>query len=142
MKRPVDLKYKMHFGYGLKYPANLKWVTNDGLHHGYDYLTPIGSKVYAPCKGIINKISISPTAGMNMAIKFWIDKDIYRFLFMHLLDIKTKKSVGEWIKEGDLLALSGDSGMAKGHAHLHFQVDKFNIATMEWKHINPMAVGI
>lgn len=134
-------KYKTTLGYGVKYPSNLQWVTKDGFHHGIDKATPIGTKIYAPLNCIVTKMSDSQTAGLMLGIKFFKDKEIYRILFMHLSKISALK-IGDNVKEGALIALSGDSGMAKGHSHLHAECQKYHFASMEWRHINPISIGL
>lgn len=142
MKRPCDKQYKMHFGYGIQYPPELRWVTKDGKHHGYDYLTPLGCNIYSPCEGVLTMKEKTPKAGLHVAVKFWrlegLAKTAYRFTFMHLSKAIEHKKIGDTIMEGEVIGVSGDSGSAKGHPHLHLGLERYDSKAGTWAVIDPI----
>lgn len=94
-------------------------------HGGNDISTPTGTKIYAPCDGIVEKQHQGKKgAGLYVVLKH---ENGYWFYFMHLSKVlKTGK-----VKEGDLIAETGgdpqkDPQNAGGSTgpHLHFEVRK------------------
>lgn len=146
MKRPVDKEFAVGFKYGAKYPPSLAHLTLDGLHHGVDLLTPIGSVIYAPNDCLLSEYgkSVIPPYnyfGSYIICKFWklegLRKSQYRWICMHLeRNFLKRLKVGDWIKEDSPIGLTGDSGSAAGHPHLHFEVQKF--VNNKWVHVDPM----
>jgi len=126
--RPVNAIFPMKFGYGKKYPPELAWITQDGLHHGFDYWTPIGSIVTDIFDGIVNFAGYLRGFGLTVIKKFWVRKNIfawdtYRSINAHLSEIFNGVVVGKKIWKGTDIALTGDTGYASG-PHLHFEVQK------------------
>lgn len=143
--RPVPKFYRMHFGFGVPYPTSLQHLTEDGKHHGYDYLTPIGTAGCAGVDGILNNKGYLRGFGQSIIVKFWTGslwwKKEYRIILAHLYKITTDKMIGSKISKSELLYLTGDSGMAKGHPHLHIEVQ---LRTKNgWVAVDPkFAVGV
>lgn len=55
-----------------------------------------------------------------------LDRGIFT-IYAHLSKVYvTKKSTGTWVKAGDVIGLSGNSGSSSEGAHLHFGVHKFS----------------
>ena len=140
--RPCDKKFKMHFGYGLPYPPELAHITKDGRHHGYDYLTPEGTPILSPVKGVLTLKTTGPKIGNMIGVKFRKVEGLrvvqYRVLLMHLSQFKTTKAIGDAVNEGDLLGLSGDTGSAAGHPHLHLQMERYD--GINWRDLDPAKV--
>ena len=142
--RPVPKIYKMHFGFGEDYPPELKSLTKDGKHHGFDYLTPSGTLGSAGVDGVLNHIGFLRGYGLAVIVKFWTGslwwKKQYRVIMAHLSYILTLKRVGEKVKKTENLYITGDSGTAKGHPHLHVEVQEYT--EVGWVAIDPsFAVG-
>jgi murein DD-endopeptidase MepM/ murein hydrolase activator NlpD len=133
----------MHFGWNEPYPANLAHLTSDGKHKGADYLVCIGTPVIASVDGIISEISETRDFGLHIIIKFttgMLCKTYYHLILAHLSQIITKKTVGNKINKTEIIGLSGDSGSAKGHPHLHVQCNK--LVKSVWVPVNPaFAIG-
>lgn len=86
-------------------------------HRGIDIGIPEGTNVYACESGTVITASYSKTAGN------WIIIDHgngYTSKYMHNSELKV--SVGDEVKKGQLIALSGNTGVSTG-AHLHFQIE-------------------
>jgi len=140
--RPVAKNYKMHFGWNQPYPDNLKYLSSDGLHKGQDYLTPTGTTVIASVDGIVNFTGWKRGFGNCVYIKFFtgniLNRSIYRCILAHLYCINTELIVGQKINKWAEIGKSGDSGMAKNHPHLHFQVDQ--LINKLWVPVSPYFV--
>jgi len=88
------------------------------LHTGIDFVAVIGSKVYAVEDGKVLKSSEINGYGKRIVIKH---KNSFKTLYAHLLKLNVKK--GQFIKKGDIIGYSGNSGKSYG-PHLHFGVYK------------------
>lgn len=86
-------------------------------HHGVDYLIPEGTAVFATADGTVKSLS-EKNSSHGKAIT--IDHENgYETSYSHLLDIRVRK--GQKIKRGDIIALSGNSGLSFV-PHLHYEV--------------------
>lgn len=85
-------------------------------HWGVDFAIPVGSKILAPADGTIvfsgNRIVTGGTVIIEHA------PGVYT-LFYHLS--KTPKALGDRVKAGELIALSGNTGYSTG-PHLHWEL--------------------
>ena len=81
-------------------------------HLGYDYAEPVGTPVYAPEAGTIRLVTESSVAGKYIEL----GSAGYYHRFLHLS--KFNVSVGQKVKEGQLIGWSGNTGKTTG-AHLH-----------------------
>lgn len=96
------------------------------LHSGVDQACPIGTKVMAQGNGRVTKIEFNKTGyGNNVTINHGLDdsgKNIITVKYAHLSDILV--SVGQFVKQGDLLALTGNSGTSTGpHLHTEYRIN-------------------
>jgi murein DD-endopeptidase MepM/ murein hydrolase activator NlpD len=85
-------------------------------HEGTDFALPSGTPVYAPADGIV--AVAEPLAVRGNAVVIDHGWGIYSGLY-HLSEIKV--TPGQQIKQGDLVALSGNTGLSTG-AHLHWDI--------------------
>ena len=86
-------------------------------HHGVDYLVPEGTAVFATADGTVKSLSEKNSShGKSIVISHG---NGYETSYSHLLDIRVKK--GQTIKRGDIIALSGNSGLSFV-PHLHYEV--------------------
>lgn len=94
------------------------WYT---AHHlGVDYSAKLGTKLFAPFNGKIVQVLIGKQGGKT--IWFKPDNDNVIIRFMHLSEFKVK--TGDKVKEGDLIALTGNTGSATTGPHLHLDISK------------------
>lgn len=91
-------------------------------HLGEDYIVPIGTKVYAAFDGVVLDEYQGPEGGKTLLFQPAGSGVTYRFL--HLSQFVARK--GDHIKEGQILALSGNTGTLTTKAHVHFDVFKGN----------------
>ncbi len=87
-------------------------------HTGLDFTAPIGTPVMATADGVV----ATATAGNGYGNQIEIDHG-YGFVtkFAHLSEFKVK--VGDVVKRGDLIALTGNTGLSSG-PHLHYEIIK------------------
>lgn len=85
-------------------------------HKGVDWATPTGTAVYASCGGTVAKAGWGSGYGYVVYINH-IDGKQTRY--GHLS--KVLVSTGQTVKQGDKIALSGNTGVSTG-PHLHFEI--------------------
>jgi murein DD-endopeptidase MepM/ murein hydrolase activator NlpD len=85
-------------------------------HEGTDFAIPAGTPVYAPAAGVV--VIAEPLAVRGDAIVIDHGWGVYSGLY-HLSEIKV--TPGQPVKQGDLVGLSGNTGLSTG-AHLHWDL--------------------
>lgn len=86
-------------------------------HHGVDYLVPEGTAVFATADGVVKATSEQNSShGKSLVISHG---NGYETSYSHLLDVRVSK--GQKVKRGDIIALSGNSGLSFV-PHLHYEV--------------------
>jgi len=91
-----------------------------GFHQGLDMAAPMGSKVRATKDGTV------VTAGWRSSFGWCVEiahEAGYSTLYAHNSSILVK--VGDKVKAGDVIALSGTSGNSTG-PHVHYEIHLFN----------------
>jgi murein DD-endopeptidase MepM/ murein hydrolase activator NlpD len=117
MGSPVPKKFKITTPYGK--PGKM-WKI--GYHGGVDYACPTGTEIYAARKGKVLEAGTSVTWGPSYGTAVVIDhgKGV-RAVYAHLS--KTSVKVGEMVKGGQVVGLSGNTGNSSGpHLHLEARV--------------------
>lgn len=100
-------------GFGRR-PAPTKGAST--YHKGIDWATPTGTPVYASCGGTVTKAGW----GSGYGYVVYIDhEDGRQTRYGHLS--KVLVSVGQTVKQGERIALSGNTGVSTG-PHLHFEI--------------------
>ncbi|MFH9299233.1 M23 family metallopeptidase [Streptomyces sp. NPDC017520] len=113
-KTPVK-KYTLSASYGT---GGARWASK---HSGQDFAVPIGTTVTAVHKGTVvkagpNGAGDGPAYGNAVVIKHSNGKYSQ---YAHLSQVNVK--VGETVKTGEKIALSGNTGNSSG-PHLHFEI--------------------
>ena len=98
-------------------PRNSPTAGASSNHKGVDISVPEGTNVYACEDGKVTIATNSKSAGNYIAIDHG---NGYVSKYMHNSQLKVK--VGDKVKRGDVIALSGNTGISTG-AHLHFQIE-------------------
>jgi murein DD-endopeptidase MepM/ murein hydrolase activator NlpD len=88
------------------------------FHNGIDIGVVTGTGVAAVRSGVITEIRTSPTFGKVLEFE---TEDGYKIMYAHLSEILVKK--GDKIKQGDIVAKSGNTGLSTG-PHLHYSLWK------------------
>ncbi len=137
-----DLHYQLPFAPGVKIPC-VQGRGGAASHTGaqqfaVDFGVPRGTKVLAAMNGlVVDVVRVHPnqpigtrgTAATGNIVRVRHD-DLSYGIYDHLTGSSINVTVGQRVKAGDLLALSGNSGDTNGD-HLHFAVDKVGAATRE-----------
>jgi len=85
-------------------------------HEGTDFAIPAGTPVYAPADGVV--MIAEPLAVRGNAVVIDHGWGLYSG-YWHLSEFKV--TPGQTVKQGDLIALSGNTGLSTG-AHLHWDM--------------------
>ncbi len=90
------------------------------MHWGLDMQASTGTEIYASADGVV-KLAGRSVGGYGKQIE--IDHGGYGYItkYAHLSKIMVKK--GQVVKRGDLIGLSGNTGLSKG-PHLHYEIVK------------------
>lgn len=100
-------------------------------HKGVDFGIPIGTPIIAPADGVVEHVAYQ-ARGAGRYIKLRHGGQ-YTTVYMHLSRVLVK--VGQSVKKGDRIALSGNTGRSTG-PHLHYE---FHI---NGHPVNPMTVKL
>jgi len=113
---PLKSKAIGGFTFGQKYPASFGSLAGHP-HLGVDYKANF-VELRAPFDGRIERHD-----GTQGGITLWFFYKGFVMRFMHLSEVR---KTGE-VKEGDLIAITGNTGSATTGAHLHLDISKNNI---------------
>lgn len=91
------------------------------VHNGTDVAIAIGTGIKSPANGVVSAVYENELGGLQMIVKH---DNGFQSGYAHLS--KTFKGAGAVVKEGEIIALSGNSGHSTG-PHLHFTLRKNNI---------------
>ncbi|WP_026803693.1 M23 family metallopeptidase [Aliarcobacter lanthieri] len=91
-------------------------LNKKALHLGIDLRAPIGTPVFATADGIVENAAFDKFNGNLITIQH-----IYGFKSYYAHLNKTVVKSGSFVKKGDLIAYSGNTGMSSG-PHLHYEV--------------------
>jgi len=86
-------------------------------HLGIDYLVKEGTPIHAPCDGTIIFADYTIENGNEIIIQH---KDNYLSIYLHCSAIL--KTVRQVVVQGEIIALSGNTGTNTSGAHLHFEI--------------------
>jgi len=85
-------------------------------HAGIDIDGDEGDPIRAAAEGRVVRIEADPHYGLLVVVEH---ADGYSTLYAHASDLVAGE--GEWVKRGQVIALVGNSGNARG-THLHFEI--------------------
>jgi murein DD-endopeptidase MepM/ murein hydrolase activator NlpD len=115
---PVSVEFRL--GDGLKWRTVHPVTGTARPHNGQDFEVPYGTDVYATGDGSIIESGWNSGGFGNCIV---IDHGYgLQTVYGHLSDIKVVR--GQNVKRGDLIGISGSSGLSSG-PHLHYQVEQF-----------------
>ncbi|MBR3824467.1 MAG: M23 family metallopeptidase [Lachnospiraceae bacterium] len=95
-------------------------------HKGQDWATPVGTPIYASSGGTVAKAGWGSGYGYVVYINH---TDGRQTRYAHLSKVQVK--VGQTVKQGEKIALSGNTGVSSG-PHLHFEM------LIGGKQVNPL----
>jgi hypothetical protein len=86
-------------------------------HQGVDYVVPEGTRIFATADGVVREVKgKNSTSGITVVIDH---ENGYTTTYSHLE--ATKVENGQRVQRGDIIALSGNSGLSLA-PHLHYEV--------------------
>ncbi|MCB0720581.1 MAG: M23 family metallopeptidase [Bacteroidetes bacterium] len=103
-------------GFGKRMHPILKIVRP---HNGIDILVPQGTPVFAPGDGVIKDAGRG--GGLGNFVRIEHSSTGYVTTFAHLSEIAGSIKRGVTVKRGDVIGLSGNTGLSKA-PHLHYEV--------------------
>lgn len=111
--KPVKVGY-LSSKYGRRtHPVKKTWK----MHRGIDYAVNIGTPIYAPADGVV-ELTRKSNQGSGNFLRL-IHSFGFTSSYSHLKAFKVKP--GEYVKKGDLIGLSGNTGLSTGY-HLHYEI--------------------
>lgn len=118
LSTPVDfIKISSPFDMHRKHPI----LNRIRAHKGIDYAARTGTPVKTTGDGIVTFCGRSGAYGQVVIIQH---NDHYETLYAHLSDFKKGLTVGDHVKQGDMIGYVGQTGLATGpHLHYEFHVD-------------------
>ncbi|WP_352400240.1 M23 family metallopeptidase [Anaerotignum sp.] len=103
------------------------------FHNGIDIAVVVGTEVAAVRSGVVRVVRTSETFGKVLEYE---TEDGYKVMYAHLSDVLVKP--GEKIKQGEIVAKSGNTGLSTG-PHLHYSlwkdgklIDPLSYVTLEY----------
>ncbi len=112
---PLDFDFRVSAPYGKRYHPILHIYH---IHTGTDMTAPMNTPVYATADGVVDWASNSGNGGYGKLVKISHSFG-FRTYYAHLNDIKVQR--GQFVKKGQLVALTGSTGTSTG-PHLHYEI--------------------
>jgi len=128
MKTPVD-GARITSGFGMRFHPILGYTR---MHKGVDFGVPIGTPVMAAGAGTISFMGVQHGYGNFVLVNHG---NGYSTAYGHLSRFAPGLHIGSHVRQGQMIAKSGMSGMATG-PHLHYEVRINNVQ------VNPTTVKI
>ena len=87
------------------------------MHAGLDFAMPIGTPIYATANGVVLSVGMQPGYGHMVEIRHNFG---FGTRYGHL-NGKYLVKQGDFVRKGDIIAYSGNSGLSTG-PHLHYEI--------------------
>ena len=87
------------------------------MHSGLDFAMPLGTPIYATANGVVLSVGIQPGYGHMVEIRHNFG---FGTRYGHL-NGKYAVKQGDFVRKGDIIAYSGNSGLSTG-PHLHYEI--------------------
>jgi murein DD-endopeptidase len=130
VRRPVDQKFKVSSPYGPRTHPVTKQP--ESFHTGVDFACPVGTPAVAVCDGVVELLR-TKADGNGAGNRLWLYTKTKRIGYFHLDDDGFVAKKGQAVKEGELVAFTGNTGRSTG-PHLHLELQ--DLKTM--KHEEPV----
>lgn len=114
---PCNLPFQISQKFGENHDYYFNNFKQKG-HNGWDFAIPIGTQLYATHNGKVSFCSVTDFG--DLAVSIMDDTGSFRTIYGHLSESKVK--LGDTVKKGQLIALSGNTGRYTSGPHLHFGI--------------------
>lgn len=122
--KPFKEDYQVTQEYGQSnLMINGVYVYADRFHHGIDFGCPAGTPIFASQSGTVVKSEYIDMYGCYIVIDHG---DGYQSMYLHLTSRRV--AVGEQVTIGQVIGISGNTGIWTTGPHLHFQVNKDGVS--------------
>jgi murein DD-endopeptidase MepM/ murein hydrolase activator NlpD len=128
MKTPVD-GARITSGFGMRFHPILGYSR---MHKGVDFGVPVGTPVMAAGSGMVQKEGRLGGYGNFMEVNH---QNGYQTAYGHLSRFAPGIHVGSRVRQGQVIAFSGNSGMSTG-PHLHYEI------RIHEQQVNPASVKV
>jgi len=106
---------------GAYFQRDTTYGAGQGLHFGLDFAMPCGTPVVAIGDGVVAKVDAPEHGARPHNLMLQLDAG-YAALYGHLME-RPNLTVGQRVKQGEFVALSGDSfGTCHSAPHLHLEI--------------------
>jgi murein DD-endopeptidase MepM/ murein hydrolase activator NlpD len=109
------------------------------MHRGVDFAAPTGTPIYAAGDGTVEMVGRKGGYGNYLRIRH---NGKYASAYAHISRFASNLKPGQKVKQGQIVAYVGDTGMATG-AHLHYEIlannEQVNPANVKFKNGNVLA---
>jgi murein DD-endopeptidase MepM/ murein hydrolase activator NlpD len=112
MRTPVE-GARISSGFGMRLHPVLGFTR---MHKGTDFATPVGTPVFASGDGVVEFVGLHDGHGNYIRVRH---SPTLETAYAHLSKYET--AVGASVRQGQEIALSGNSGLTSG-PHLHYEV--------------------
>jgi len=128
MKTPVD-GARISSGFGMRFHPVLGYSR---MHKGIDFAVPVGTPVMAAGSGVVQIAGHLGGYGNYLRINH---QNGYGTAYGHLSRLAPGIHVGSHVRQGQIVAYSGNTGMSTG-PHLHYEI------LIGGNQVNPLAVKV
>jgi murein DD-endopeptidase MepM/ murein hydrolase activator NlpD len=130
LRTPIDFfsRISSRFNFGRKHPI----LNKIRAHRGVDYAAPTGTPVKATGDGVITYAGKNGGFGRTIKLKHG---GTYSTVYAHLRRFAKNMRSGKKVKQGQIIAYVGRSGLATG-PHLHYEFQIHGV------HRNPLTVKL
>ena len=116
---------------------NRTYVRSGGIHFGVDFSAPCGTDLVALADGVVFAVDNENFGSPPHNLMIDHPAEEYASFYGHLLE-PPELEIGQQVKQGEVIALSGDSSSrtCRGRPHLHLEIRdlqhirKYNPATL------------
>ncbi len=128
MRTPIN-GARLTSGFGMRVHPVLGYSR---MHAGVDFGAPVGTPILAAGDGVVTRVGWMGGYGNTLDIQH---DQVWSTRYAHISRFAANLSVGDRVRQGDVVAFVGNSGRSTG-PHLHYEIRR------NGEPINPMGVDV